>query len=97
MKKDLPIEIQTFIFPDYDGMVFHSKSKPSKKVLQNMKNICLSHKKQAMKEDKIKEQRDLKELENRKLEEKMKEYFDNYYKNLYKSKMCANCKMNVNQ
>jgi hypothetical protein len=87
-KKLMPVNLMKFIFPDYIDMLFKQKPKPSKKTMEIIKDYCISTKKAAIKEEKEKKQKILKDIETRQLEEKIKEFYDNYYKNLYKNCTC---------
>jgi len=86
--KDLPPEILQFVLPDYTEMLFKQKPFPNKKTLEMIRNICISTKKTAEKEERLLKSRQKKEIETKQLEDKIRDYFDNYYKNLYKSCKC---------
>lgn len=87
-KKPLPIELMTFIFPDYTQILFKEKPPPNKKTMKNTISYCVSIQKEAKKEERLMKSKAKKEFEVKQLEEKIKDYFDNYYKNLYKHCTC---------
>jgi hypothetical protein len=88
--KIMPVQLMKFIFPDYLDILFKHKPKPSKKTMEIIKEYCITTKKAAIKEEKEKKQKIIKDIEIRQLEEKIKEFYDNYYKNLYKNCTCIN-------
>ncbi len=88
--KPLPIELLSFIFPDYTQVIFKQKPPPSKKTLKIIEEYCISTRISAKKEERQQRQIEKKHMETRDLEDKMKEYFNNYYKNLYKNCTCSN-------
>jgi hypothetical protein len=90
INKPLPIELLSFIYPDYTQVIFKQKPPPSKKTLKIIEEYCISTRLSAKKEERQQRQIDKKQMETRELEDKMGEYFKNYYKNLYK-----NCKCNI--
>lgn len=91
-KKALPVELMKYILPDYVEIIFKQKPAPSKKTMILIKDYCISTKKAALKEERDKKKKLIKDLETKLLEEKVKDYFNNYYKNLYKNCTCVNKK-----
>lgn len=87
-KKELPIDLLQHIFPDFTEILFKQKPHPNKKTMAMIRNVCISTKKAAEKEERQQRQKQKKEFETKQLEEKIREYFDNYYKNLYKNCKC---------
>jgi hypothetical protein len=88
--KPLPIELLSFIFPDYTQVMFKQKPPPSKKTLKIVEEYCISTKISAKKEERQQAQIEKRVRELRDMEEKIKEYFSNYYKNMYKDCKCVN-------
>lgn len=87
-RKDLPTDLMHFIFPDYTEILFKQKRHPNKKTMDMVRNVCISTKKAAEKEEREFKQKQKKDFETKQLEEKIKDYFENYYKNLYKNCKC---------
>jgi hypothetical protein len=91
-QKDLPLAIKLYVFPDYTKTLFEPENRITKKCLDNIKIICLQYKMEVLKEERLKREKNDKELETRRMEDEIRKYFDVYYKNYYKSKVCDTCK-----
>lgn len=89
--KPLPMELMSFVFPDFTKILFKETTPPSKKTLKMVSQYCISTQKTAKKEDRLLKSKQKKEFELKQLEEKIRDYFENYYKNLYKN---CSCKLN---
>jgi hypothetical protein len=93
-RNNLPVELMSFIFPDYTEILFKQKPAPNKKTMKIVYEYCISLKKSVLKDQKEQKKREKKEMEVKILEENIRLYFDNYYKNLYKD---CNCIPNANK
>jgi hypothetical protein len=91
--KPLPIDLLSYIFPDYTQVIFKQASPPNKKTLKKVEEYCIATKCSAKKEERQQRQNEKKELEIRELESKMNNYYNNYYKDLYKH--CSKCKNQI--
>jgi hypothetical protein len=87
-KKKLPVELMSFIFPDYTEILFKQKPPPGKLTLKHVTEYCISLQKQAKTEERDQRLKTKKDMEIKILEDNIKEYFNNYYKNLYKNCTC---------
>lgn len=92
--KSLPLELMTYIFPDYNGIIFKQKPAITKKTLRKVMDYCIATQKLAVKEDRQKNEADRKMIETKELEDKIRIYFSNYYQNLYKN---CTCGIKINQ
>jgi len=88
--KPLPIDLLSYIFPDYTQVIFKQIPPPNKKTLKKVEEYCIATKCSAKKEERQQRQKEKKELEVRELESKMNNYYNNYYKDLYKHCKCKN-------
>jgi hypothetical protein len=86
--KPLPLELLTYIFPDYSEIIFKQKAPIKEKTLRKVREYCLATKKLALKEEQQQREIEKKQIETRELEEKIRIYFNNYYQNLYKNCTC---------
>lgn len=86
--KPLPVELMSFIFPDFTKILFKETPPPTKKTLKMVTNYCISTQKAAKKEERALKLKLKKDFEVKQLEEKIRDYFENYYKNLYKHCIC---------
>jgi hypothetical protein len=85
----MPVELLSYIFPDYTEIMFKQKPPPKKKTLHMIYEYCNSLQKTVKKEEMEHKRKNKKEMEIKMLEENMKEYFNNYYKSLYSHCTCS--------
>lgn len=87
--RPLPLELMTYIFPDYTEIIFKQKPPINKKTLRKVTDYCIATKKLALKEERQKLEADRKQSETKELEEKIRLFFNNYYQNMYKNCTCG--------